>query len=33
MCHDPKNIIRNLCFVEVDFPKEPRVGAIILRIT
>ncbi len=33
MCHEPKNIIQNLCFVEVDFPREPRVGAIILRIT
>jgi hypothetical protein len=33
MCHEPKNIIRNLCFVEVDFSREPRVGAIILRIT
>jgi hypothetical protein len=32
MCHEPKNIIQNFCFDEVDFPKEPKVGAIILRI-
>jgi hypothetical protein len=33
MCHEPKNIIQDLCFDEVDFPRELKVGAIILRIT
>jgi hypothetical protein len=33
MCHEPNNIIQDLCFDEVDFPKEPRVGATILIIT
>jgi hypothetical protein len=32
MCHEPKNIIWDLCFDEVDFLKKPRVGAIILKI-
>lgn len=33
MCHEPNNIIQDLCFDEVDFPRKLRVGAIILRIT